>query len=98
MKGNCSKDMMEEMVLHEWSEKLKSLAHPVRLRIVEGLLRDECNVKKIQAGLGLPQSTVSQHLAILRKEKILRAEQKGTQKCYKVVDPKIVELVKLISK
>ena len=86
------------MALHEWSDKLKSLAHPVRLRIVEGLLRDECNVKKIQAGLGLPQSTVSQHLAILRKEKILRAERKGTQKCYKVVDPRIVELIKLMSK
>jgi len=97
MKGNCPKGM-EEIVLHEWSEKLKSLAHPVRLRIVEGLLRDECNVKKIQDGLGLPQSTVSQHLAILRKEKILRAERKGTQKCYKVVDPRIVELIKLISK
>jgi len=86
------------MALHEWSEKLKSLAHPVRLRIVEGLLRDECNVKKIQAGLGLPQSTVSQHLAILRKDKILRAERKGTQKCYKVVDLKVVELIRLISK
>ncbi len=97
MKGNCPKGM-EDTAIHEWSEKLKSLAHPVRLRIVEGLLKDECNVKKIQAGLGLPQSTVSQHLAILRKEKILRAERKGTQKCYKVVDPRVVELIKLISK
>ena len=97
MKGNCQKGM-EEMLLHEWSDKLKSLAHPVRLRIIEGLLRDECNVKKIQAGLGLPQSTVSQHLAILRKEKILRAERKGTQKCYKVVDHRVAELIKLISK
>jgi len=97
MKANCPKGM-KEIVLHEWSDKLKSLAHPVRLRIVEGLLRDECNVKKIQVDLGLPQSTVSQHLAILRKEKILRAKRKGTQKCYKVVDPRIAELIRLISK
>ena len=29
------------------SEILKALAHPVRLRMVEGLMHNECNVKRI---------------------------------------------------
>ena len=89
---------MEDNVLQEWSEKFKALAHPVRLRIVEGLIKYECCVKKMQERLDLPQSTVSQHLAVLRKEKIIQATRNGTEKCYKVVDPQIAELIRMISK
>ena len=49
--------------LEEVSELLKVLAHPVRLCIVNGLLKKrECNVSHMQHCLDLPQSTVSQHL------------------------------------
>ncbi|HPJ71838.1 MAG TPA: metalloregulator ArsR/SmtB family transcription factor, partial [bacterium] len=47
-------------------ELLKALGHPVRLKIVDGLMSHSCNVGEIVDGLGLPQSTVSQHLAVLR--------------------------------
>jgi len=36
------------------SEMLKALAHPVRLEIIAGLLKNECNVAQIQRNLGLP--------------------------------------------
>ena len=53
------------------SELLKALGHPVRLRMVEGLLKHECNVNKIVKALNLPQSTVSQHLGILKNRGIV---------------------------
>lgn len=54
------------------SEIFKALGHPVRLKIVAGLLdSDGCNVNKIVAQLKIPQSTVSQHLAKLRIAGIL---------------------------
>lgn len=87
---------LDEDELLEFSEALKALAHPVRLRIVAGLLENECHVKIIQANLGLPQSTVSQHLSVLRKQKILRAERRGNEVCYRVVDPRAAEIIRLI--
>lgn len=75
------------------SEWLKALAHPVRLRMVEGLLRNECNVKKIVGKLGLPQSTVSQHLAVLKKQGIVTRRKTGVKTCYRVAHAKVAKLI-----
>ena len=80
------------------SELLKALGHPVRLRMVEGLLNHECNVNKIVKALGLPQSTVSQHLGILKSRGIVQLRKEGVKTCYRVVNPKVAALIKLISK
>lgn len=77
---------------------LKALAHPVRLRMVEGLIRNECNVNKIVDKLKLPQSTVSQHLSILRNNGVVEVRKEGLKTCYKVVNPKVLELVKILGK
>ncbi|MEA3544441.1 MAG: ArsR family transcriptional regulator, partial [Thermodesulfobacteriota bacterium] len=39
------------------SEILKVLGHPIRLKIVAGLMSESCNVKKIWECLSLPQAT-----------------------------------------
>jgi len=79
------------------SEILKALAHPARLKMVVGLLKDECNVAQIQKVLGLPQSTISQHLRILKNAGIIKGRKEGTKICYRVIDVrtrKIVEIIK----
>ena len=53
------------------AEMLKVLGHPIRLKIVAGLCTQECNVKHIWECLGLPQATVSQHLALLKNKGII---------------------------
>jgi ArsR family transcriptional regulator, arsenate/arsenite/antimonite-responsive transcriptional repressor len=68
------------------SEILKALGHPSRLEIVLGLMRDECSVGEIQEKLHLPQSTISQHLRILRNSGIISARKDGTRRCYSVID------------
>ncbi len=78
------------------SELLKALAHPVRLRMVEGLLNNECNVNKIVEKLKLPQSTVSQHLSILRSRGVVTCRKEGLKTCYKVVNPKVIKLVRIL--
>ncbi|MFA5043561.1 MAG: metalloregulator ArsR/SmtB family transcription factor [Kiritimatiellia bacterium] len=72
---------------------LKALAHPVRLRIVYGLVRHECNVDKIVKALKIPQSTVSQHLALLKTRGVLQVRKEGVRTCYRVIDPRIVKLL-----
>ena len=79
------------------SDTLKALAHPARLKMVTGLIKDECNVAQIQKVLGLPQSTISQHLRILKNADIIKGRREGNKTCYRVIDArarKIVETVK----
>ncbi len=80
------------------SEILKALAHPVRLRMVEGLSRNECNVNKIVRALKIPQSTASQHLAVLRQRGIVEIRKDGVKTCYRVVDRRIIGIIDLLGK
>lgn len=80
------------------SELLKALAHPVRLRMVEGLLRHECNVNKIVYVLKLPQSTVSQHLAILKNRGIVAVRKDGVKTCYRVADKRVAQLLQTLGR
>ena len=80
------------------SEMFKALAHPARLKIVVGLLKDECNVAQIQRVLGLPQSTISQHLRILKNADIIKGRREGTKTCYRVIDVRIRKIVEIIKR
>ncbi len=75
------------------AEQLKALGHPVRLRIACGLLRHRCQVGRIVAQLGLPQSTISQHLGTLREAGIIVPERRGVCVCYRVTDREIARLL-----
>lgn len=78
------------------SELLKVLGHPVRLRMVEGLIQHECNVKNMVAELKIPQSTVSQHLALLKSRGIVEVEKEGVNCCYRVVDKRVKKVIKIL--
>ena len=69
------------------AEILKVLGHPIRLKIVAGLCTQECNVKHIWECLGLPQATVSQHLALLKNKGIIEGKREGVEVHYSVVHP-----------
>ncbi|MBW6510759.1 MAG: metalloregulator ArsR/SmtB family transcription factor [Desulfuromonadaceae bacterium] len=66
------------------AEILKVLGHPVRLKIVAGLMSQSCNVKKIWECLELPQATVSQHLALLKNKGIIEGHRDGVEVFYRV--------------
>jgi len=80
------------------ADKIKALAHPHRLCIIKGLIEGGCNVTKIQECLGLPQSTVSQHLAKLKAAGIIDGERKGLEVCYRVVDEDTINIIKILLK
>jgi len=79
------------------AEMLKTIAHPVRLCIIKGLLeKGECNVTYMQSCLGTPQSTVSQHLQKLRTAGIIEGRRNGLEIHYHVCNDKIAALVKVL--
>ncbi|OGC12220.1 transcriptional regulator [candidate division WOR-1 bacterium RIFOXYA12_FULL_52_29] len=77
------------------AELLKALGHPARLAIVRGLLGSECNVNKMVNGLGLPQSTVSQHLNVLKAAGVIKGERRGVKVCYRVVDQFVKKVLEI---
>lgn len=74
----------------------KALADPKRLLIIETLREGERSVGDISADLELSQSNASQHLAILRQRGVVRARRVGSNVCYRLTDPKILEALDLL--
>ena len=81
----------------ELAEILKTLAHPVRLCIVKGLItKGACNVTHMQACLDIPQSTVSQHLQKLKSTGIICGVRSGLEINYSIRDQRVVQLVNIL--
>ena len=84
---------MEKPECKEMSEIFKALSHPIRLKIVCGLIqKKECNVTKMVTHLNMPQPNVSQHINILKNADIIEGYRKGNEICYRVTN-KIVEKI-----
>lgn len=69
------------------SKVLKLLGHPIRLKIVAGLVKQPKCVRDIWGCLGLQQAVISQHLAVLRVNGIIEGRRRGVEIHYTVIDP-----------
>lgn len=77
------------------AEFLKVLAHPVRLCIVKNLIeKGSCNVTNMHSCLGMPQSTISQHLQKLKSVGIIKGERNGLEIVYEVVDERAEKIIR----
>jgi ArsR family transcriptional regulator len=66
--------------------RLKLLAHPERLRILDAVRRDAECVCHLEALLGKPQPYVSQQLRLLREGGVVETEQFGQNVYYRLAD------------
>jgi ArsR family transcriptional regulator len=65
------------------ADRLKALAHPARLRIIDVLAaRGSCVCGEIVEVLPLAQATVSQHLKVLKDAGFLKGTIDGPRSCY----------------
>ncbi len=64
-------------------DMLRAVANPVRYRILQILAeRGECQCGPIGEELPIAQSTLSQHLKVLREAGLIRGELSGPATCY----------------
>lgn len=76
----------------------KALGHPARLRILRVLLQsDGCIAGELAGQIDLAQSTVSQHLKILKDSGLIKGEVDGPRRCYCADRSIVAELKALIS-
>ena len=71
------------------AETSKILANPIRLAILHSLRDGEKGVNELTDILGISQSNLSQHLALMRQGGILKTRKQGTCIFYSVTNPKI---------
>lgn len=89
---------MTEREFEKYAEIFKALSNKTRLQIISGVMKDECSVTMMTEKLKIPQSTISQHLRLLRNLKIIKGRREGAKKCYKVIDKKVWKIVELIER
>lgn len=76
---------------------LKSLADPMRLRILALVSEEELSVGEVQEIIGSVQSSVSRHLAILREAGLVRDRKEGTNVFFAARDDLAAESKELLS-
>lgn len=103
IKPECCDDATVALPTDESAEHLARLAwavaHPARVRIVRLLIsRQACVCGEIVDNLPLAQSTVSQHLKILKESGLIEGEVDGPKVCYCINPRTLQQLKSLIGK
>lgn len=82
---------MEERIFEMHAEVCKSMANPVRLKIMSLLREGEKSVEELRKQLELPKANLSQHLGLLRQRGIVSSRRAGLNIYYKVTNPKMIK-------
>lgn len=72
---------------------LKAIANPARLVVVCQLAERECSVRELERVVGLSQSGISQHLAVLRRGGVVKSRRHGQAVLYSLADRDVVTLM-----
>ncbi len=81
----------------ELSVLAKAIGHPARVRILRLLAeRSGCVCGDIVDEIGLAQSTVSQHLAVLKEAGLIHGDVDGPRVCY-CLAPEILRRFKMLA-
>lgn len=87
----------QHLVFKIKSDFLKSLAHPVRLEIIEYLKDKEASVGEMVKKTGVEQSGISKHLAVLRQAGIVSSRQEKATVYYSIRDRDIFSVLRPIA-
>jgi DNA-binding transcriptional ArsR family regulator len=75
------------------AELFRTLAHPVRIRVLELLAERDHAVHELLAQVDAEQSNLSQQLAVLRRAGLVRQTRTGGEVVYSLVVPAVRELL-----
>jgi DNA-binding transcriptional ArsR family regulator len=85
---------MEISLLHE--RICSALGDPTRILILYLLAEKGMFVNEISEALGIPQSSASRHLRILRERSLVATERQGTAVLYTLQDKRIITALDLM--
>ena len=78
------------------AECLKTLAHPVRLRMVQLLLHGRYTVGELAEDCGVPGNVASEHLRLMQRCGFFTSEREGRRVYYQVAEPHLQNIMDCI--
>ncbi len=72
---------------------LKAMANPARLVVLCQLAEGERSVGELERAVGLSQSGISQHLAVLRRGDVVASRREGQTVFYSLASSEVVTLM-----
>lgn len=75
------------------SALLKAMANPTRLLVLCQIAQGEKSVGELEEAVGLSQSALSQHLAVLRKRHVVTARRDGQTIYYSLTSSEAVSVM-----
>jgi DNA-binding transcriptional ArsR family regulator len=84
--------------LQEAAECLRTLAHPVRLRMVQLMLRGKLTVGEIAEACEIPSHMASEHLRMMQHCGLLARRQDGRRIYYQVSEPTVERMMDCIER
>lgn len=92
---------MKDIELVERDQKLvdtfRALGHPARLKIMQVLAEKPCICSDVVDELPLAQSTVSQHLKVLKDAGLIAGRIEGPSVCYCIAPGAVERLAKSVT-
>lgn len=85
--------------LEEAASKLRALAHPLRVAIIELLDKNkELTVTQIYETLGMEQAAASHHLNILKIRGVLKSRREGKNTYYSIRPNSVLKIIECVSR
>jgi ArsR family transcriptional regulator, zinc-responsive transcriptional repressor len=93
MRASTEPQLIEFEKLQEAAECLRTLAHPVRLRMVQLMLQKELTVGELAEACEIPSHMASEHLRMMQHCGFLTRRQEGRRTFYQVSEPAVEQLM-----
>ncbi len=81
------------ILIDSTAEKLKVCGHPLRLKILCLIEKEDACVTELWTCLNQSQPVISQHLAVLKEKGIVASEVKGNKRYYSIIDSFVKDLI-----
>jgi len=85
--------------LEEAASKLRAIAHPIRIAIIELLdINKNMNVTQIYESIGIEQATASHHLNILKNKGVLSSKRDGKNTIYSIRPNSVLQIIDCLNR
>ena len=95
-KKSKAKPVGDPAAFAQAAECLKTLAHPVRLRMVQLLLHGRYTVGELAEDCGVPDNVASEHLRLMQRCGFFTSEREGRKVFYQVAESHLENIMACI--
>lgn len=93
MTASAKLRLIDFKALQQAAECLRTLGHPVRLRMVQMMLHDEYTVGELAEACEITSPVASEHLRLMQHCGFLTCRQAGRRRYYQVSEPHLENLM-----